>query len=96
MSFSQRQNKDIQGRAVTYFQGRQICNNFNAGKCRRAVCSYTHVCSKCNDKGHAACDDKCSAAPAPTVKVQTNVVEQAPINTGAKAGTKHTNVVSKN
>ena len=46
---SVRSSTDRQGRPVTYFNGRAICNNFNEGVCSHSNCMFSHVCSQCKD-----------------------------------------------
>ena len=45
---------DKYGRPRAMASGKEICNNYNAGRCTRYRCPFEHVCSKCHTAGHAA------------------------------------------
>ena len=48
-AFSQNQTIDIYGRPKRFFQGKEICNNFNGERgCVRPACNRAHVCFTCN------------------------------------------------
>ena len=91
-----RREKDVQGRSISYFQNKQICNNFNAGRCKlsSSACFFAHVCSKCKDPSHAACQEKCkvpglAVTPVTAVKSRTGDTELATnpgLNTIARGG----------
>ena len=50
-AFSQNQTIDIYGRPKRFFQGKEICNNFNGERgCVRPVCNRAHVCFTCNEE----------------------------------------------
>jgi hypothetical protein len=39
---------DRYGRPRFYYEGKEICNNFNGSKgCPRPNCTFAHICSKC-------------------------------------------------
>lgn len=51
------QNKDTDryGRPKTKVNGREVCNNFNIGKCARGEnCNFFHVCLNCKSTNHGA------------------------------------------
>ena len=39
-------------------KGKEICKNFNVGKCQNQNCSRSHACSNCQKQGHTAPDCK--------------------------------------
>ena len=46
---------DVRGRPRVVFQGKEICNNFNAtGGCTRLSCTFCHMCSICKSRNHPA------------------------------------------
>ena len=48
-AFSQNQTIDMYGRLKRFFQGKEICNNFNGERgCVRPACNRAHVCFTCN------------------------------------------------
>jgi hypothetical protein len=51
--------EDRYGRPRKNHNGMEICNNFNAGKCNRKNCIYSHVCNICkaSDHGGHSCKD---------------------------------------
>jgi hypothetical protein len=49
-----RAHHDAQGRPRLFFEGTEICNNYNTeAGCRRTICDFSHVCSSCKGP-HAA------------------------------------------
>jgi len=54
---------DKYGRPKLTINGKEVCNNFNTGKCARGPsCPYSHICSACQGQGHGAsmCKDRTS------------------------------------
>ena len=46
---------DRQGRTRVFFDGKEVCNNFNNIKgCYRSNCNLLHACNKCRATGHSA------------------------------------------
>lgn len=46
---------DKQGRQRNFFEGREICNNFNGSQgCFRNQCPLLHLCIRCKNQGHSA------------------------------------------
>ena len=41
--------KDVKGRQLVFFKGKQVCNNFNDShvRCTRLHCNFQHVCTAC-------------------------------------------------
>jgi hypothetical protein len=57
-----RPRSDIWGRQRIVYQGREICNNFNATTgCAKASCRFSHVCSRCKSPNHPV--PLCKTAP---------------------------------
>ena len=45
---------DRYGRPRFYYEGKEICNNFNGSKgCPRPNCTFAHICSKCKATSHS-------------------------------------------
>lgn len=46
---------DRQGRHRNFFEGHEICNNFNGSQgCFRNQCPLLHICARCKNQGHGA------------------------------------------
>lgn len=45
---------DRRGRQREFFQGSQICNDFNDRHCFRANCQFKHICKSCHSSDHAS------------------------------------------
>ena len=57
---------DRYGRKISYHQGMEVCNNFNATGCTRRSCMRYHGCSHCMNPNHGR--QKC-----PTLIKTTNI-----------------------
>ena len=44
---------DIHGREILYYDGNQVCNNFNTTRgCSKPYCKYLHICKSCKSAEH--------------------------------------------
>lgn len=39
-------NIDLRGRPILFYRGKEVCNNYLAGKCTRVNCSFAHINTK--------------------------------------------------
>ena len=82
-----------QGRPIAFFQRKQICNNFNDGRCRytASTCLHAHVCRLCHDGTHAACDLKCGTIRSPDISLPKSSANAVPVTVTPTETTKAAN-----